>query len=363
MNIGKKIKELRKINNMTQEKLADSLGISSQSVSKWKCGVTLPDLSMIPGLTKLFHVTSDDLLGLNDPKLTDERRIYFDTAQERWNEDDIETYAANAEEAVREFPDDMKYLAWHASCIQMLVITEKDEEKRNAMYERAVRICDRILENTSEAVLRNSALSTAVYSLVDMGRRDEAQYYAEQYPDSPSISKEALFSITLTGTERAIYDQKQLLEKLEALLSSLSSGDPMDERIPELCDTAEKIVCTCFSDGNYLYQYDYLFMMEITRACHFAYRGMEEKSILALKHAREYAQAFDKIFIENPGTYRYTSPLFSLVELTEKDCHLFAGQSRVDSFRWWLDAVWFDSMRNQSEFHKLEESIKKQMGL
>ena len=88
-------KELRKINNMTQENLADFLGISSQSVSKWECGVTLPDLSIIPALAKLFNVTSDDLLELNNPKTTNERRAYFDAAQGRWNEDDIETYAAN----------------------------------------------------------------------------------------------------------------------------------------------------------------------------------------------------------------------------------------------------------------------------
>ena len=51
MEIGNRIKELRKANGMTQEQLAAALSISFQSVSKWETGVTLPDLSMIPGLT------------------------------------------------------------------------------------------------------------------------------------------------------------------------------------------------------------------------------------------------------------------------------------------------------------------------
>ena len=40
MNIGEKIKELRRKNDLTQEKLADYLNVSYQAVSKWECGVS-----------------------------------------------------------------------------------------------------------------------------------------------------------------------------------------------------------------------------------------------------------------------------------------------------------------------------------
>ena len=39
MNIGEKIKDLRKKNDLTQEKLADYLNVSYQAISKWECGV------------------------------------------------------------------------------------------------------------------------------------------------------------------------------------------------------------------------------------------------------------------------------------------------------------------------------------
>ena len=47
-HIGQKIKELRKKADMTQDRLADYLGVSAQAVSKWECDISTPDLSLIP---------------------------------------------------------------------------------------------------------------------------------------------------------------------------------------------------------------------------------------------------------------------------------------------------------------------------
>ncbi len=63
--IGEKIKELRKSQDVTQEKLADYLNISYQAVSKWENGLALPDLSLIPALSNFFGVTSDYLLDIS----------------------------------------------------------------------------------------------------------------------------------------------------------------------------------------------------------------------------------------------------------------------------------------------------------
>lgn len=61
MNIGYKIKELRKQRGMTQEQLAEHIGISFQSVSKWENGIALPDIVHMPVLASLFGVTIDEL--------------------------------------------------------------------------------------------------------------------------------------------------------------------------------------------------------------------------------------------------------------------------------------------------------------
>lgn len=61
--IGRRISELRKKQNMTQMGLADKLGISFQAVSNWERGNTMPDIGKLPDLAKIFNVTTDDLLG------------------------------------------------------------------------------------------------------------------------------------------------------------------------------------------------------------------------------------------------------------------------------------------------------------
>ncbi|MBQ8067709.1 MAG: helix-turn-helix domain-containing protein [Solobacterium sp.] len=60
--IGEKIAELRRQNNMSQEELAERLGISRQSVSKWESGQSLPDIEKLPILSDLFHVSIDYLV-------------------------------------------------------------------------------------------------------------------------------------------------------------------------------------------------------------------------------------------------------------------------------------------------------------
>lgn len=59
MNLGKQIKELRMNNNMTQESLAEIIGTSVQSISRWENSQTFPDISMLPIIANVFDVTID----------------------------------------------------------------------------------------------------------------------------------------------------------------------------------------------------------------------------------------------------------------------------------------------------------------
>ena len=62
MTIGKRIAHLRKEKGLTQEELAQHMGISPQAVSKWENDQTCPDISALPKLARLFDVTVDELL-------------------------------------------------------------------------------------------------------------------------------------------------------------------------------------------------------------------------------------------------------------------------------------------------------------
>ena len=76
--IGKFIAELRKEKNMTQQELADRLGITDRAVSNWENGRRLPDLSMITILAKELNVEVSELL--NAKKMSkEELEILRDT--------------------------------------------------------------------------------------------------------------------------------------------------------------------------------------------------------------------------------------------------------------------------------------------
>lgn len=62
MTLGEKITHLRIVNNISQEKLASLLEVSRQSISKWESGESLPQIEKILELSKLFKITTDELL-------------------------------------------------------------------------------------------------------------------------------------------------------------------------------------------------------------------------------------------------------------------------------------------------------------
>ena len=61
LNLGTKIKELRKRANCTQEEFAKALGVTSQAVSRWESGGSYPDMELIPAIASFFGVTTDEL--------------------------------------------------------------------------------------------------------------------------------------------------------------------------------------------------------------------------------------------------------------------------------------------------------------
>lgn len=74
MEIGRKINQLRKLSGMTQEQLAEKLNVSRQTVSKWESGGTSPDLDSVIKVSRIFHVSLDDLLMEGDANVATEKK-------------------------------------------------------------------------------------------------------------------------------------------------------------------------------------------------------------------------------------------------------------------------------------------------
>lgn len=59
--LSKNLKRFRIAKKMTQEQAAEALGVSAQTVSRWECGTTLPDVTILPNIAVLYCITIDDL--------------------------------------------------------------------------------------------------------------------------------------------------------------------------------------------------------------------------------------------------------------------------------------------------------------
>ena len=80
MTIAEKIKQLRKDNSMTQEDLAEKLNVSRQTISKWETSVTLPDADNIVAISKLFNITTDELLDYRVETVQKKKQFIMDMA-------------------------------------------------------------------------------------------------------------------------------------------------------------------------------------------------------------------------------------------------------------------------------------------
>ena len=70
-----KLKTLRKQSGMSQEKLAEKLGVSRQAITKWETGSGIPDIENIMAISSLFNISIDELWEMKRQKIN--HRIFF----------------------------------------------------------------------------------------------------------------------------------------------------------------------------------------------------------------------------------------------------------------------------------------------
>jgi len=215
-NIGQRIKEFRRRSGLTQEKLADYLGVTYKSVSKWECGLTTPDLALIGPLTRVLHVSADELLGLTSEDTDTEREKYDRALQKYYDCEVTQLNYAWARAALIDFPDDYRYMEWLAHAEYQLALEEYQKanssgsvEYVNEMTDNALRRYETIIEKCLEQEVKRKAVIGKIIILRFCERIDEAEWSAEfEYPDSDINRVADVLKLSKAGRELL-----QLLEK------------------------------------------------------------------------------------------------------------------------------------------------------
>ena len=175
-NFGKTIKELRQKKGLTQEQLAEVVGVSPQAVSKWETNATYPDISLLPILANYFDVSIDQLLSFDVEKKNEEiMEILAKTDALLADEKYGEAVWLLRKASVRYPGNDavMYKLAWDLRFM-------KGESEEN--YEEAIHLYLRLLETSTDTEIRAKVTRDLMYCYYTMGREDLALQYARQLP-------------------------------------------------------------------------------------------------------------------------------------------------------------------------------------
>ncbi len=118
MELGKKIRQLRFKAQLTQEQLAEKLGIGPQSVSKWENSVAMPDISLLPLLAEVFGVSIDDLFDLTTEQRLNRIENRMDVEEELpqdvfWEYEEFLKTQLNSELYRKRATELITYLYWH----------------------------------------------------------------------------------------------------------------------------------------------------------------------------------------------------------------------------------------------------------
>lgn len=157
IKLGEKIRTLRKARNISQEVLANYLGVTFQSVSKWEKGETMPDVTMIPAIACFFEVSTDELFDFN--RLETEQKVQqqcWDIADYRYTEP--EKAEADLRSLLKQYPGNEIILN---NLIYSLQINKK--------YPEVIDICKALVEGAKDHGTRYDAARIMAETYKEMG--------------------------------------------------------------------------------------------------------------------------------------------------------------------------------------------------
>ena len=250
LKIGEKIKELRKAQDVTQEKLADYLNISYQAVSKWENGLALPDITLLPKLANFFGVSTDELLDLKASENETELRRYEKEYHELGRKGKILEKIELSRKVLDLYPRNYQWMLNLAYGLVSYGATSEQQEyrKEHKFIEEAIGLCEKVLEDCTVDSIRHSAIQILCYNYPDIGKKEQAIILAESMPDM-LLSREPLLSRIYKGEDCLKQNQQNLANMIDwcagiiyemACRSDLKQGLSNDERI-HLLNTAIKL--------------------------------------------------------------------------------------------------------------------------
>lgn len=174
MFIAENLKSLRKGKELTQEEVAEMLGVTAQSVSKWERGDTFPDITLLPALANLYKTSIDAIIGMDKMNDRQTRTTIFTKGHNHLREGDINAAITVYSEALKTFPNDEGIM----SDLSMALALDGDPAKLS----QAIALCERVLSSAQSERVHHTTRAALCFIYLKAGEKEKAITAARMLP-------------------------------------------------------------------------------------------------------------------------------------------------------------------------------------
>lgn len=247
-HFGDRLKKLRKEKGLTQEALAEYLGISYQAVSKWENGLGFPDISLLPALSNFFSTSADYFLGIDLQNSENKIERVLTEARRLAHTGKIGKSIIHIEDALKSFPNDYRLLC---DLLEYKVMCPSENaEWLSDIEEKA----NSILRSCHSDKIRNKTIGSLAFAYSRSGKQEKVAEVTNLLPDF-SYSKKRLVSLTVPAKEQAKYKPECIYHEIEVLVFDMLTiakhhifwGDP--QIAVDVCSRATAIVSSIGTEG------------------------------------------------------------------------------------------------------------------
>ena len=339
LKIGKRIKNLRNRDDVTQEKLADAIGVTSQAISKWENEIGYPDIEYITPIANFFNVTIDELFGHDKGENENKIKKYcekFDEMHRNW--EDVNERIDLMRQALAEFPADEKLLVrlatalWYKWCHESDVdwysnvdgkwVYDVRKRKSHNGWEEPAKIMEELLATSVDDEIRSECRNVLIRLYGEVGEKEKVYKLAEYCPDCKASNLFAAFS-GIDDEEARVNSQSLLQGGLSRLRVHIprQTTDPMikAKAIEKVIDLYEFV----FDDGNCGFYHAKIELLYIDYADILIRQDRMEEVYYALEKAYEHAKMFDLYLdkLRKEGEVSYTSTFTDSLKDYSKDIY------------------------------------------
>lgn len=304
MALGENLRKLRISENLTQEQLAEALGVSPQAVSRWENESACPDISLLPVIANFFEVSSDFLLGIDLAQKHQKIAEALKHDEKLRCSGETEKSIEFLREKTKEYPNSPELL--HRMACSVLTYYHQggkglSEKEETELARQSVSLCKRALSCTEDPKLISRCKQTMILNYVNMGEYERAEELADDLPSFWS-SREMVYPKTLPKEKRLCEYQNTLLQLADAVIMVLgrikSCGGYTENQIINLSLLREEVIIKLLGENPCFFN-ERLFKLAMIRAKIYAARGETEK----LKQVAEKMKMYVSNYEENNGRY------------------------------------------------------------